>query len=149
MKKFIIKSLLGLVLLALASCSPGEATTFSASKLGTSPLEKEQTVTISDHLFTYYNVSSDSNGNFILADSSSYITNSDMIFGIRFLHSTDVCVYDLSDASNISKIEAKTKDYDNGDWGYQIDNYGFKISLDSTSSTSYTKINIGQITHWC
>ena len=56
----------------------------NAKKIGKTAFQEEKKVKIKDHEFTYYNVRSDSEGNWILVDNTSYIINKDIVFGFRF-----------------------------------------------------------------
>lgn len=138
-------SFLLLFVICLFSCG-GTGITFSAYFISRSPEKVEKTIKIRGYEFIYYNVYNDGKGNFVLADNTSYIKNTDMNFGIRF-QSRDgiVCIYDENGETTLETI---SKSYDNGDWGYQVDS-GFLICVDKSIAMTYTDINIGKITHWC
>lgn len=149
MKKFPIL-ILGLCLLPLNACgvkTDGGQIVFEATSLGKIPLKEEKTFIIKQHEFICFNVCSDDDGNFILANHDSYIINKDLQFGIRFKHVLNVAIYDISDEDNYVALSPISKDYENGDWGYQV-NFGFMIRQDINLSMDYCS-NIGKITHWC
>ncbi len=133
------------ILFCLASCisKSGGTTTYSAFLLPYSPQKVERTVKIKGEEFIYYNVYNDGEGNFVLADESSYIKCEYMSFGVRF--QPTACIYDLETET---KLEPTSKNYENGDWGYSAF-CGFVIRLDTSDSIVRTDVNIGKIGHWC
>ncbi len=149
MKKLFALFILSLSFLGLAGCAPKSGGTefYSAKRIGTVAYQEERSITISKHEFIYYNVYSDEKGNFILKDETSYIKNNDLQFGLRFHHSDEVVIYDIT-KDPMTMLEPICTDYENGDYGYQVDR-GFMITINPSFSTKINDINIGQIGHWC
>lgn len=146
MKKICVLALVFAMLTALVGCGirkSGEHVIFSAKGISKTPEKVEKTVTIKGTTFTYYNVYNDGNGNFVLADNTSYIKNENLQFGIRF-GGEDSAVIKPLDSEQC--YEPMSKEYDNGDWGYQV-YMGFIITI--ANDSALTNVNIGKITHWC
>ncbi len=140
-----MKKLLSVLLLFVLMCFScgGTGTTFSAHSISRIPEKIEKTIKIKGYEFTYYNVYNDGEGNFVLADNTSYIKNDGMNFGIRFQPTASIY-----DKNGETMLEPLSKDYDNGDWGYQVES-GFMICVNKSISMTYKDVNIGKITHWC
>ncbi len=132
----------------LTSCigTCGGTTTFSARRISKTPQKIEKTVKIEGHTFTYFNVYNDGEGNFVLADESSYIKNCDLSFGVRF--QPTAALYHIQETgAELTLAEPTFMGYDNGDYGYQVFS-GFVIKL-SEKNADLTDVSIGKITHWC
>ena len=150
MKKLIMLTL-ALLLLPFSACTyntDGTPIVFEATSLGKTAVREEKTITIKDHEFIYFNVCSDDDGNFILASHDAYISNNDIQFGVRFKHVANVVIYDTTNQDNYVPLDPMSKEYDNGDWGYQV-NSGFTIRQNIVLSIDGSPYNIGKITHWC
>ena len=120
---------------------------FSAKKIGKTPYKEKRNITISQHTFTYYNVYSDDEGNFILKDETSYILNFDIVFGLKFNnHNGDVLLYDVSENKNeiIEPMDEGSDEYAS----YSVNN-GFKIQIKPEINSIRNDINLGLISHWC
>mgnify|MGYP004444154157 FL=1 len=136
---------------ALFSCGIGKKNggiiVFSAKKIGKTPYKEKRNITISQHTFTYYNVYSDDEGNFILKDETSYILNFDIVFGLKFNnHNGDVLLYDVSENKNeiIEPMDEGSDEYAS----YSVNN-GFKIQINPEINSIRNDINLGLISHWC
>ncbi|MCF0117031.1 MAG: hypothetical protein HUJ61_03155 [Bacilli bacterium] len=145
----LLSFLLILLILPLCACNPkGGAIVFEATSLGKTAIREEKVIIIKGHEFIYFDVCSDSEGNFILASADAYLCNKDIQFGVRFKHITNVAIYDITNQENYTRLEPIATDYENGDWGYQV-NLGFMIRQDLQLSSDCSPYNIGKITHWC
>ncbi len=135
-----------MLLFPLVSCKSaidGGKVVFSASSLSGIPFESERKVTIKGHEFVYYNVYRSENDEFVLKDSTFYIRNHDIVFGLSFANEL-ACCYDISKGTEDPK---PIEPFASG--SYSIENYGFEISINKLVSMQYNDINIGKITHWC
>ena len=142
----------GFIIFANSPISPfipraGGITKMDAKKIGKTAKLEEKRIKVKSHEFTYYNVKSDNNGNWILVDKSSYIINKDIQFGFRF----------KNEGTKIDSYEAQNPVIDMGPYSnditynsYRVD-FGFKITiLDSTDMTNYPNgVNLGIFEHWC
>lgn len=123
----------------------GGVTVITADLISTTPVEEIKTFTSEGHTFIYYNVYNDGEGNFVMADNTSYIANNDIIFGLSV---KSAWVYSVNDNEQ-TLIDYNYKG-DDGYCYYSIESYGIEIHGISTSiSMLYENINIGKITHWC
>ena len=133
----------------LSACSkikPGGSITFSAEKIGTTPVKEARSFTYKGYEFIYYNVYNDGAGNFVMADNSSYIANKDIQFGLKV---KTQFVYKDTDDGNKELLSYNFLD-DDGYYSYSIVETGFVIcGVGIEYSMLYTDINIGKITHWC
>ena len=112
-----------------------------AKKIGKTAKLEEKKVKIKDHEFTYYNVKSDNDGNWILVDKTSYIINTDIQFGFRYKNEgTTIASYDKG------MTPREMGEYGNGYYSFQVD-FGFKIMIDE--SLDITDVNLGIFEHWC
>ncbi len=128
-----------------APTPPGGVTVITADLIPTTPVKEIKTFTFEGHTFTYYNVFSDGEGNFVMADNTSYIANNDIIFGLSV---KSEYVYSINDNEQ-TLIDYNNKG-DDGYYYYSVESYGIEIRGISTSiSMLYENINIGKITHWC
>ena len=147
-----------LSLLLLSSCASnggassyddqpdGGMVTFTASSLPKIPEKKEKEVTISGHVFTYYNVYNDGEGNFVLLDDTSYIRNYDIYFGLLF----DAGLARAYDISGGKEGYDLCEDYQVSETQQSYSVYGgFEIAIDKTMSSHHCDENIGKIVHWC
>ena len=124
---------------------PGGVTVITADLISTTPVEEIKTFTSEGHTFIYYNVYNDGEGNFVMADNTSFIANNDIIFGLSVKSAWDYSVND----NEQTLIDYNYKG-DDGYCYYSIESYGIEIHGISTSiSMLYENINIGKITHWC
>ncbi len=168
MKKFIIVLFAALIIFNMSACladndtsktdsdtghqnsdtaptPPGGVTVITADLISTTPVEEIKTFTSEGHTFIYYNVYNDGEGNFVMADNTSYIANNDIIFGLSV---KSAWVYSVKDNEQ-TLIDYNYKG-DDGYCYYSIESYGIEIHGISTSiSMLYENINIGKITHWC
>lgn len=100
------------------------------------------------HTFIYYNVYNDGNGNFVMADNSSFISNKSIQFGLR-IKSMWVYKINKNGDSEDTPIQYKNLDED-GYYSYSIESFGFNIyGVSRSISLEYKDINIGKIYHWC
>ena len=121
----------------------GGITIMDAKKIGKTAKLEEKKVKVKDHEFTYYNVKSDDNGNWILVDKTSYIINTDIAFGFRYKNAgTKITAYgDKKEPRDMgSYYEDETYN------SYQVYN-GFKITIDE--SLDISEVNLGIFEHWC
>lgn len=135
---------------SLLSCgTSGGFITFTSDSIAKTAYMAERTIKISGHEFTYYNVYSDGNGDFVLADNTSYIRNYDIQFGLRFKYVPNVLLYDISNGLlNPVAINPIVDEYENGDRGYSV-HFGFEIRVAREISSSVLNMSIGKMTHWC
>lgn len=134
-------------LLSLASCKPnGGFVTFTADALSTTPIREEKVFISQGHEFTYYNVYNDGNGNFVMADNTSYIINKDIQFGLRV---GTPFVYTIANDGEDPISIKPTINNGNGTYDFNVD-FGFQIrGISIYISMGYYNINIGTIVHWC
>ncbi len=159
MKKFIMVLFAALLIFNMSACladndtsqtdsdtiQDGGVTVITADLIPTTPVKEIKTFTFEGHTFTYYNVYSDGEGNFVMADNTSYILNNDIIFGLSV---KSEYVYSINDDEQ-TLIDYNYKG-DDGYCYYSIESYGIEIRGISTGvSAEYKNINIGKITHWC
>ena len=146
MKRSLLAILTLFTVLPLFSCdsSNGGTITFDASQISKTPKEEVQTFKYKNHSFIYYNVYNDGDGNFVMADNSSYIYNDDIQFGLKV---GTPYVYQKEDG------EEKLLDYkdcNGGQYIFSIIDHGFTIRGCALEiSLSIENVNIGKITHWC
>ena len=140
-----------LPLLCLASgCfeqTDGGTVTFYASSLPKEPVKKLASVQIEGHTFHYYNAYRDDHDNFVLKDKTSYISNYDIIFGLRFA-SGDARAYQIKEGAR-ETLECTLMQDKDGERYYSIEGYGFQIMINRGLGDSVTDVNIGKIKHWC
>ena len=164
MKKFIIVLFAALLIFNMSACLAdndtsqtdsdtghqdsdidGGVTVITADLISTTPVEEIKTFTSEGHTFIYYNVYNDGDGNFVMADNTSFIANNDIIFGLSV---KSAWVYSVKD--NEQTLINYNYKGDDGYCYYSIESYGIEIHGISTSiSMLYENINIGKITHWC
>lgn len=121
----------------------GELIRFSASKVGKTALLTKNKIKIKGHEFTYYNVVSDKDGNWILVDKTSYIINEDIQFGFRYKNAgTKITAYGEVEEPRDMGPYYKDESYNS----YQVFS-GFKITIDE--SLDITNVNLGIFEHWC
>lgn len=152
MKKNTLIKTIFLLIPILASCETriGVSITFSANLISKEPSKTVKTFEYKDYSFSYYNVYNDGNGNFVMADNTSYILNLNITFGIR-VKTPYVYTYRANDETFTPKlIESKQYDDYKGYYNFSISDHGFKIygaAIDDP--TPMKDVNIGQIVHWC
>ena len=146
MKKIIALLLLALLTLGLFSCAGntnGGTVTFSADMISATPVKEEKTFTDKGHTFVYYNVYNDGNGNFVMADNTSYIACNDIQFGLKV---KSAYVYQTA-GDEKQRIRSVTEE--NGYFSYSISDFGFEIrGAAPETSTPCENVNIGKIIHW-
>lgn len=135
----------------LASCQnyirPGGVTKFTAIKISHNPVKEVKTLKDQGYTFTYYNVYSDNDGNFIMKDNSSFIINDDFQFGMKV---KSPFVYKLNDNNNDEELIEYDYLDEEGYYNYTIVYPGIIIyGIDREASLNYENINIGYIFHWC
>lgn len=122
---------------------------YNAKKIGKIAYQEEKKVEFFGHAFTFYNVKSDSEGNWILVDNTSYIVNLDIQFGFRFKNNdglVKIAAYgDGKEPRDMGKY-SKDPSYTS----YQVD-FGFKITVDESVNMSDCPngFNLGIFEHWC
>ena len=127
----------------------GELVKFNAKKIGKTAYQKEKKIKIKDHEFTYYNVTSDSEGNWILVDNTSYIINTDIQFGFRFKNNGGlVKIINYNNGMEPRSMGEYSQDVDYTSYSVS---HGFKIMVDeSVDVSSYPDgFNLGIFEHWC
>lgn len=134
-------------LASLSACAKnGGSITFTANSISSTPIKEEKSFTYKGYEFIYYNVYNDGNGNFVMADNTSYIANKDIQFGLKV--KTEF-VYKYVEDGDGELIYYTNLD-DEGYYNYSIVDFGFVIRGVGTSySMVYENINIGKIIHWC
>ena len=134
--------------LSLFSCARGgESITFTARLISRKPVQEEKSFKYKDHTFTYYNVYNDGKGNFVMADNSSYIRNTDIAFGMR---TKSQYVYRYTEEGTGERLEWSSYYQDETYCDYSIRKGGFEIrGGDITSTEPHSNVNIGKIIHWC
>ena len=127
----------------------GELVKFNAKKIGKTAYQKEKKVKIKDHEFTYYNVKSDSEGKWILVDGTSYIINTDIQFGFRFIDNGGLVKIAAYDGG--MEPRKMGEDYPNVGYASYSVRHGFKITFDdSINASDYPNgFNLGIFEHWC
>lgn len=124
---------------------PGNRIVVTADLIPTTPVKEIKSFTFKGHTFVYYNVYNDGDGNFVMADNSSYIANNDIIFGLSV---KSEYVYNVKDNEK-TLINYNYKGND-GYCNYAVQNYGIEIrGIAVEISMLYENINVGKITHWC
>lgn len=120
----------------------------TANHISSTPVKEMKTFKVEGHTFIYYNVYNDGNGNFVMADNSSFISNNSIQFGLRV---KSMWVYEIN-KNGYSKdppIQYKYLD-EYGYYSYSIESFGFEIyGVSKSISLEYKDINIGKIYHWC
>lgn len=138
----------GFIIFAFSPNSPfiprsGGLVKIDAKKIGKTAVLEEKKAKVKDHEFTYYNVKSDNDGNWILADKSSYIINTDIQFGFRYKNAgTKIAAYDKGMEPRDMGPFYQDETYNS----YQVD-FGFKITIDE--SINIDNVNLGIFEHWC
>ena len=138
----------GFIIFAFSPNSPfiprsGGLVKIDAKKIGKTAVLVEKKVKVKDHEFTYYNVKSDNDGNWILVDKSSYIINTDIQFGFRYKNAgTKIAAYDKGMEPRDMGPFYQDETYNS----YQVD-FGFKITIDE--SLDINNVNLGIFEHWC
>jgi len=127
----------------------GELIKINAKKIGKTAFQKEKKVKIKDHEFTYYNVKSDSEGNWILVDNTSYIINKDIVFGFRFKNNGGLVK--ITSYENSMEPKSMGEFYENPSYTSYSVHAGFKITVDeSVDMSEYPDgFNLGIFEHWC
>ena len=127
----------------------GELIKINAKKIGKTAFQKEKKVKIKDHEFTYYNVKSDSEGNWILVDNTSYIINKDIVFGFRFKNNGGLVK--ITSYENSMEPRSMGEFYENPSYTSYSVHAGFKIMVDeSVDISEYPDgFNLGIFEHWC
>ena len=72
----------------MSSCTIGSeidgvSLEITANHISSIPVKEMKTFKVEGHTFIYYNVYNDGNGNFVMADNSSFISNNSIQFGLR------------------------------------------------------------------
>ena len=124
----------------------GGTTTFDASSLPNAPAQEEREAKISGHVFLYYNVYKNEDGDFVLKDNSSYIQNKDLVFGMKF-KSSFVVAYAMEDGV-VSDTPMEIMEEKDGYRSYSV-HYGFEICIPKDISMLYQDVCIGKIIYWC
>ena len=121
----------------------------NAKKIGKTAFQKEKKVKIKDHEFTYYNVRSDSEGNWILVDNTSYIINKDIVFGFRFKNNGGLVK--ITSYENSMEPRSMGEFYENPSYTSYSVHAGFKIMVDEAVDISEYPdgFNLGIFEHWC
>ena len=127
----------------------GELIKINGKKIGKTAFQKEKKVKIKDHEFTYYNVKSDSEGNWILVDNTSYIINKDIVFGFRFRNNGGLVK--ITSYENSMEPRSMGEFYENPSYTSYSVHAGFKIMVDeSVDISEYPDgFNLGIFEHWC
>ena len=127
----------------------GELIKMNAKKIGKTAFQKEKKVKIKDHEFTYYNVRSDSEGNWILVDNTSYIINKDIVFGFRFRNNGGLVK--ITSYENSMEPRSMGEYYENPSYTSYSVHAGFKIMVDESVDISDHPdgFNLGIFEHWC
>ncbi|MCR5332499.1 MAG: transcriptional regulator [Bacilli bacterium] len=125
----------------------GKTVSFSAKKIGTEAVKTAKRITIEGHTFTYKNVKSNKDGEWILMDETSYIVNTDMIFGFRYKNDlfVEINSYNGSEEPRHMSSSDRYPGYAN----YQVFN-GFILTI-KKDAQYYPElgVNIGVLQHWC
>lgn len=127
----------------------GELIKMNAKKIGKTAFQEEKKVKIKDHEFTYYNVKSDSEGNWILVDNTSYIINKDIVFGFRFKNNGGLVK--ITSYENSMEPRSMGEYYENPSYTSYSVHAGFKITVDEAVDISEYPdgFNLGIFEHWC
>ena len=147
------KAILLLPIFLLSSCTIGSEVDgvtlkITANHISSMPVKEMKTFKVEGHTFIYYNVYNDGNGNFVMADNSSFISNNSIQFGLRV---KSMWVYEINrnGDSKDTPIQYKYLDED-GYYSYSIESFGFEIyGVSKSISLEYKDINVGKIYHWC
>ena len=112
-------------------------------------LIQQKKVKIKDHEFTYYNVKSDSEGNWILVDNTSYIINKDIVFGFRFKNNGGLVK--ITSYENSMEPRSMGEFYEDPSYTSYSVHAGFKIMVDESVDMSDHPdgFNLGIFEHWC
>lgn len=139
---------IGLVVFTNSTNTVGGNVSFHAKPIGKTPYQKEKTIRINKHEFTYYNVISGNDGSWILLDKTSYIINTDIQFGFRFRNADLVNI--ASYAGSMEPQKMGQTGYYPGYANYSV-NFGIKLSIKDEVDDKDIKngVNIGVIMHWC
>ena len=127
----------------------GELIKMNAKKIGKTAFQEEKKVKIKDHEFTYYNVRSDSEGNWILVDNTSYIINKDIVFGFRFKNNGGLVK--ITSYENSMEPRSMGEFYEDPSYTSYSVHAGFKIMVDESVNMSEHPdgFNLGIFEHWC
>lgn len=123
----------------------GETVKFSAKKIGKNAFNEEKSVTINKHTFTYFNVKTADDGGWVLVDHTSYIINTDIVFGFRYKNYDLVTITSYNDSK--SPRFMGTTDVYPGYGSFEVRS-GFKLAINESVDPG-EGINIGILMHWC